>query len=143
MVSSQSRRDFTSLSRHPFIKTDGHISDVVLFYTTMASYFGEHSASASIPASTSPPLLYSFQFPPFLSLASTKSATWLYTTAVIILSLLALEQTVYRYKKRHLPGATWTIPVIGKFADSMKPTMEGYKAQWDSGSLSAISVFNM
>ena len=69
--------------------------------------------------------------------------SWLYTTVAIVTSLLVLEQSVYRYKKRHLPGATWTIPIIGKFADSMKPTMEGYMAQWNSGALSAISVFNM
>lgn len=68
---------------------------------------------------------------------------WLYTTVAILVALLALEQSVWRYKKRHLPGDTWTIPVIGKFADSLKPTIENYKKQWDSGALSAISVFNM
>ena len=71
------------------------------------------------------------------------SGNWFYTTAAIVISLLILEQSVYRYKKRHLPGDKWTIPVIGKFADSMKPTMEGYMKQWNSGALSAISVFNM
>jgi C-22 sterol desaturase len=50
---------------------------------------------------------------------------------------------VYRYKKAHLPGAKWTIPVIGKFADSLNPSLEGYKRQWYSGPLSAVSVFNM
>lgn len=69
--------------------------------------------------------------------------TWFYTTAAIVGGLLALEQAVYRYKKRHLPGDNWTIPVIGRFADSMCPTMEGYKKQWDSGPLSVVSVFNM
>ena len=71
------------------------------------------------------------------------SGSWFFTTAAIVVSLLVLEQTVYRYKKRHLPGDKWTIPLIGKFADSMKPTMEGYMKQWNSGALSAISVFNM
>lgn len=69
--------------------------------------------------------------------------TWFYTTFGIIGGLLALEQAVYRYKKRHLPGDSWTIPVIGRFADSMSPTMEGYQKQWDSGPLSVVSVFNM
>ncbi|KAH9176994.1 cytochrome P450 [Lactarius sanguifluus] len=41
------------------------------------------------------------------------------------------------------PGDRWTIPIIGKFADSMKPTMEGYMKQWNSGALSALSVFNI
>lgn len=69
--------------------------------------------------------------------------TWLYTTLAIILGLLALEQGVYRYKKSHLPGSKWTIPIIGKFADSVHPTMEKYLKQWASGPLSAVSVFNM
>nr|QMU26487.1 C-22 sterol desaturase [Agaricus subrufescens] len=69
--------------------------------------------------------------------------SWFYTTVGIIGGLLALEQAVYRYKKRHLPGANWTIPLIGKFADSMSPSMEGYQKQWDSGPLSVISVFNI
>jgi C-22 sterol desaturase len=59
------------------------------------------------------------------------------------LSFLIFEQSIYRYKKRHLPGATWKIPIIGKFADSLHPTMEGYKKVWNSGALSAIGVFNM
>lgn len=71
------------------------------------------------------------------------SMTWLYTTAAIVGSLLALEQAVWRYKRGRLPGDTWTIPIIGRFADSTKPTMENYKRQWDSGPLSAVSVFNM
>ncbi|KAG6837897.1 hypothetical protein H0H93_013050 [Arthromyces matolae] len=49
------------------------------------------------------------------------SSTWIWTSLVIVASLLILEQTVYRFKKRHLPGAAWTIPLIGKFADSMNP----------------------
>ena len=92
------------------------------------------SASAHIPAATSPP--YSIPFP-------SGSCSWLYTTLAIMFTLLALEQSIYRYKKRHLPGATWTIPIIGKFADSLKPTMEGYMRQWNAGDLSAVSVFNM
>ena len=109
----------------------------------MASFF--HNVSVSwMPLSTSQPLLYSsITIPSFLTAASGKSATWLYTTLAIILALLALEQSVYRYKKGRLPGATWTIPIIGKFADSVHPTMEGYMKQWNSGDLSAISVFNM
>lgn len=106
----------------------------------MASY-KDHSSQASMPSSTSLPL-YNIPISSVFS-AAAGSATWLYTTLAIVASLLILEQSVYRYKKRHLPGASWTIPVIGKFADSMKPTMEGYMKQWKSGALSAISVFNM
>ncbi len=52
-------------------------------------------------------------------------------------------QAVYRYKKAHLPGDKWTIPIIGKFADSLNPSLENYKRQWNSGALSVVSVFNM
>lgn len=61
----------------------------------------------------------------------------------MVISLLILEQIVYRTKKAHLPGDKWTIPVIGKFADSLNPTLENYKRQWYSGPLSCVSVFNM
>ncbi|EMD41431.1 hypothetical protein CERSUDRAFT_110011 [Gelatoporia subvermispora B] len=101
----------------------------------------DHSASVKIPSSTSSPLS-TIPIPSFLG-ASSKGATWLYTTLAIVFALLALEQSVYRYKKRHLPGAAWTIPVIGKFADSLKPTLENYIKQWESGALSAVSVFNI
>ncbi|KAI0963058.1 hypothetical protein AcW1_000246 [Taiwanofungus camphoratus] len=107
----------------------------------MASAPRDHSVSASMPSYTYSPL-HDMRIPSFLSSAS-GSATWLYTTVAIILALLALEQSVYRYKKRHLPGDNWTIPVIGKFADSLKPSLEGYMRQWDSGALSVVSVFNI
>jgi C-22 sterol desaturase len=103
----------------------------------------DRSAFASIPSSTANAPLYSFPLPSFLTLLKGKDFSALYTTAAIIVSLLVLEQAVYRYKKRHLPGASWTIPLIGKFADSMAPSMEAYKRQWDSGDLSAVSVFNI
>ena len=95
-----------------------------------------------MPSSTASPLYPSPSSSVLIFLYGTTS-TWFYTTAAIVASLLLLEQIVYRYKKRHLPGASWTIPLVGKFADSMSPSMEGYKKQWDSGALSAISVFNM
>lgn len=102
-----------------------------------------HSQHASMPQSTqySPYQLYLPSVDALLSLKA--SSTWLYTTLVVITTFLILEQTVYRSKKRHLPGSKWTIPIIGKFADSLHPTLENYEKQWDSGALSALSVFNM
>ena len=50
---------------------------------------------------------------------------------------------MYRSKKQHLPGAQWTIPVIGNSADSLNPTLENYKKAWNAGPLSCVSVFNM
>lgn len=101
----------------------------------MAAALQNHSVAASQPFAPSSLLN--------LLPAPLPSMTWMYTTVAIVVALLALEQSVYRYKKSHLPGDRWTIPLIGKFADSMKPTMEGYQRQWASGALSAVSVFNM
>ncbi|WFD01811.1 sterol 22-desaturase [Malassezia obtusa] len=56
---------------------------------------------------------------------------------------IANEQIVYRRKKGGLPGPSWTIPVIGKFADSLRPTLEKYQEGWNSGALSVASVFNI
>jgi C-22 sterol desaturase len=74
-------------------------------------------------------------------LMNSKTTTATILTAII--SLLILEQVVYRSKKAHLPGDKWTIPVIGKFTDSLNPSLTNYKRQWYSGALSAVSVFNM
>ncbi|KIK70413.1 hypothetical protein GYMLUDRAFT_32417 [Collybiopsis luxurians FD-317 M1] len=100
----------------------------------------DHSMSASMPSSTAEAL---YKLPSNFLTFTTENPSWWYTTGAILFSLLVLEQCVYRYKKRHLPGDRWTIPIIGKFADSMKPTMEGYQKQWQSGALSALSVFNI
>ncbi|RPD81587.1 hypothetical protein L226DRAFT_564271 [Lentinus tigrinus ALCF2SS1-7] len=108
----------------------------------MASALRERSASASIPSFTAD----AFDHIPRVSSLFTLpegAATWVYTTLAIVLGLLVLEQSVWRYKKRHLPGDSWTIPIIGRFADSMKPTLENYMKQWNSGPLSVVTVFNM
>lgn len=105
-----------------------------------------HSVAASFPsANANASQLNLLPIPSFslFSAEASSSPTWLYTTLAVVGALLALEQGVYRYKKRHLPGATWTIPIIGKFADSVHPTLEKYKKGWASGALSVASVFHM
>lgn len=74
---------------------------------------------------------------------TTCSKTTTATILTVIISLLLLEQVVYRQKKKHLAGDKWTIPIIGKFADSLNPTLANYKKQWYSGALSCVSVFNI
>ncbi|KAF8525206.1 cytochrome P450 sterol C22-desaturase [Hysterangium stoloniferum] len=101
----------------------------------------EHSRPAIVPSYTEMPLSY-FTNSTILPTISS-SSTWLYTSLAVLAALFILEQTIYRRKKANLPGSSWTIPIIGKFADSMNPTMEGYQRQWDSGALSALSVFNI
>ena len=74
---------------------------------------------------------------------SSSFPSWAWTSAAVLVSLLVLEQSVYRLKKKGLPGDKWLIPVIGKFADSMNPTLQNYERQWNLGALSCVSVFNM
>lgn len=62
---------------------------------------------------------------------------------VLVATILIAEQIVYRQRKAHLPGAAWTLPIIGKFADSLNPSLENYRKGWDSGPLSVASVFHM
>lgn len=108
----------------------------------MASALRERSASASIPSFTADAFDHVPRVSSLLPLPE-GAATWVYTTLAVVLSLLVLEQTVWRFKKRHLPGDSWIIPIIGRFADSMSPTLENYMKQWNSGPLSVVSVFNM
>ncbi|EJD04246.1 C-22 sterol desaturase [Fomitiporia mediterranea MF3/22] len=92
-----------------------------------------YSARASLPSAFTS-LLSQIPVPTVFPTQS-KSSTWMYTLAAIVLSVLALEQGVYRYKKGNLPGSKWTIPIIGKFADSLNPTLENYSKQWQLGPL--------
>jgi C-22 sterol desaturase len=101
------------------------------------------STFVSLPSSTAGAPLYAFSLLPLSSVLHDKSFAWLFTTVAIVATLLVIEQVVWRYKKGVLPGDAWTIPVIGKFMDSMSPSIEGYKKQWSLGDLSALSVFNM
>ncbi|KAN0063041.1 RNA polymerase C-22 sterol desaturase [Thecaphora frezii] len=81
-----------------------------------------------------------------LALPSLKGAdqtTIVFTVLAIIATALLTEQYIYQRKKAGLPGAKWTIPVIGKFADSLSPSLEKYKIGWNSGPLSVASVFNI
>ncbi|KAE8213288.1 hypothetical protein CF327_g3192 [Tilletia walkeri] len=67
----------------------------------------------------------------------------LFTILAVIATMLITEQVLYRRKKAHLPGPTWTIPIIGKFMDSLQPSLEKYQAGWNSGPLSVASVFHI
>lgn len=98
--------------------------------------------SASIPAST-PLATAADTVSKMLNVETIASHKLLVSSIVILLSLLILEQAVYRSKKGRLPGAQWKIPIIGKFFDSMHPSMENYQKQWDLGPLSVVSVFHM
>ncbi|KAG9025060.1 RNA polymerase C-22 sterol desaturase [Serendipita sp. 407] len=102
-----------------------------------------HSSSSIAHPSSIPSQIFSSAEHLSNKLLSDRPSLIIGSVAVAILTILLLEQTIYRAKKAHLPGSTWTIPIIGKFFDSLNPTLEGYKRQWASGELSALSVFHM
>jgi C-22 sterol desaturase len=60
----------------------------------------------------------------------------------IIVGLFVWEQVDYLTKKKHLPGPSFKVPIIGSMMDSMKPTFDKYNSKWKSGDLSCVSVFN-
>ncbi|KAG8771852.1 RNA polymerase C-22 sterol desaturase [Serendipita sp. 397] len=102
-----------------------------------------HSSSSIAHPSSIPSQIFSSAEHLSNKLLSDRPSLIIGSVAVAILTILLLEQTIYRAKKAHLPGSTWTIPIIGKFFDSLNPTLEGYKRQWASGELSALSVFHI
>ncbi|TPX32875.1 hypothetical protein SmJEL517_g04074 [Synchytrium microbalum] len=61
--------------------------------------------------------------------------------ASVLIGALLYEQIRYRAKKAHLPGPSFTIPLIGSLLESLYPSFEGYLNQWKSGALSVVSVF--
>ena len=65
-----------------------------------------------------------------LDIVNGSAPGWVTSLLVVVLSLLVLEQSVYRYKKKHLPGAKWTIPVIGKFAGGCRLVEARHNASW-------------
>ena len=107
--------------------------------STMANSTGNPSiAGGSLSKAAS--LVDYLQLP---SLKGSSVSVTAFTILSIVATMLVLEQILYRSKKAHLPGPKWTIPVIGKFFDSLNPTLENYMKGWNSGPLSVASVFHM
>lgn len=77
------------------------------------------------------------------SLQEADRTTVVFAVLAVVATLLLAEQYNYQKKKAGLPGPKWTIPIIGKFADSLNPSLEKYQEGWNSGPLSVASVFNM
>ncbi|KAL8647719.1 MAG: hypothetical protein Q9210_005384 [Variospora velana] len=58
------------------------------------------------------------------------------------LLLVAYDQLRYIWNKGSIAGPAWKMPFIGPFLSSMNPKMDEYKAKWESGDLSCVSVFH-
>ncbi|KAI9749764.1 MAG: hypothetical protein M4579_006744 [Chaenotheca gracillima] len=60
----------------------------------------------------------------------------------LFLSLVAYDQVMYIWNKGSIVGPIFKTPFIGPFLESVNPKFEQYKAKWDSGDLSCVSVFH-
>jgi C-22 sterol desaturase len=49
---------------------------------------------------------------------------------------------MYHYYKGSIIGPAYKIPFMGPFLQSVNPKFTEYKAKWDSGDLSCVSVFH-
>lgn len=104
----------------------------------MAAY----ASQSLVPPSTATGYPSSFglsSLPDLGPITATKVAS---TAVVVIVSLLLLEQSLWRLRRGKIPGHTWQIPVIGQFAESLHPSMDAYKRSWATP-LAAVSVFNI
>ncbi|ANB11851.1 C-22 sterol desaturase [Sugiyamaella lignohabitans] len=71
-----------------------------------------------------------------------RSNVWSLVLTVVV-GLLIYDQISYIIKKGSIAGPKFKVwPVIGPFLESMNPKFEEYKAKWDSGPLSCVSVFH-
>lgn len=60
-----------------------------------------------------------------------------------VVVVLTYDQVMYQIRKGSLPGQKLKMwPIIGPFLESLDPKFEEYKAKWDSGPLSCVSIFH-
>ncbi|GAA5872497.1 hypothetical protein JCM8547_006931 [Rhodosporidiobolus lusitaniae] len=87
------------------------------------------SSYVSAPTAAPSPLFdkISAALPFALSSSGWSNSSIATAVLVVVITLLLAEQSLWRYRKQHLPGHSWQIPVIGQFAESLNPTMEAYK----------------
>lgn len=60
----------------------------------------------------------------------------------LLLVCVTYDQFSYKLQKHGIIGPAWKIPFIGPFLESVYPDFEKYKAKWNSGELSCVSVFH-
>ncbi|QKX53471.1 uncharacterized protein TRUGW13939_00550 [Talaromyces rugulosus] len=65
-------------------------------------------------------------------------------TAILYLAIAAVfyDQVKYIYLKGSIVGPSMKIPFMGPFLQSVNPKFHEYKAKWNSGDLSCVSVFH-
>ncbi|KAL1957454.1 hypothetical protein VTO42DRAFT_6022 [Malbranchea cinnamomea] len=77
----------------------------------------------------------------FLMKAIDRLTTWNGLLGLLLLCV-AYDQIKYIWLKGSIVGPTFKIPFMGPFLESVYPKFHKYKAKWDSGELSCVSVFH-
>ncbi|EDO16809.1 hypothetical protein Kpol_1056p10 [Vanderwaltozyma polyspora DSM 70294] len=76
-------------------------------------------------------------------LVSIQSLSYWKIFVTLISVLLVWDQISYQIKKGSIAGPAFKFyPIIGPFLESLDPKFEEYKAKWDSGELSCVSIFH-
>ncbi|KAL4871603.1 hypothetical protein BDV12DRAFT_164046 [Aspergillus spectabilis] len=87
--------------------------------------------------------LYPALFQPAGLVADFLSGLTLWKTLATLLALAVVyDQFRYIYLKGAIVGPAWKLPFMGPFLQSVNPKFHEYKAKWDSGDLSCVSVFH-
>ncbi|KAF3394202.1 Cytochrome P450 61 [Penicillium rolfsii] len=60
----------------------------------------------------------------------------------LFVAAVIYDQFKYHYLKGKIVGPAYKIPFMGPFLQSVNPKFTEYKAKWDSGELSCVSVFH-
>ncbi|EEA21701.1 RNA polymerase C-22 sterol desaturase [Talaromyces marneffei ATCC 18224] len=60
----------------------------------------------------------------------------------LLLAAIVYDQVKYIYLKGSIVGPSMKIPFMGPFLESVFPNFTKYKAKWNSGALSCVSVFH-
>ncbi|KAF4216092.1 hypothetical protein CNMCM8980_002107 [Aspergillus fumigatiaffinis] len=94
--------------------------------------------SPSADATISPQLFYNADA---LS-AVLNGFTFWKALATLFFAAVIYDQLRYFYLKGSLVGPTFKLPFMGPFLQSVNPKFHEYKAKWDSGELSCVSVFH-
>lgn len=69
--------------------------------------------------------------------------SWLQLIVTTIVLGLSYDQIMYQIRKGSIAGPRLKVwPIIGPFLESLDPKFEEYKAKWDSGPLSCVSIFH-
>ncbi len=71
------------------------------------------------------------------------NASWVHLLITAIVAVLSYDQIMYLIRKGPIAGPRFKVwPIIGPFLESFEPKFEEYKAKWDSGPLSCVSIFH-